>query len=59
MKRVFTPKQLAERWDCSVQTVRDAISSGELPHFRVGRLTLSYGMKSMRRAQKRSDVVSA
>lgn len=38
MEKIFTPNQLAERWGCSMQTVRDAIVSGQLPHFRVGRL---------------------
>ncbi|MTI01656.1 helix-turn-helix domain-containing protein [Roseibium sp. RKSG952] len=38
MERIFTPEQLAIRWGCSTQTVREAIVSGQLPHFRVGRL---------------------
>lgn len=38
MEKIFTPKQLANRWGCSTQTVRDCIGSGVLPHFRVGRL---------------------
>lgn len=38
MEKIFTPKQLAARWGCSTQTVRDAMVSGHLPHFRVGRL---------------------
>nr|WP_319949356.1 excisionase family DNA-binding protein [uncultured Shimia sp.] len=38
MEKIFTPSQLAKRWGCSTQTVRDAIVAGHLPHFRVGRL---------------------
>ena len=38
METVFTPKLLAERWGCSAQTVRDAITDGTLSGFRVGRL---------------------
>lgn len=38
METVFTPKLLAERWGCSAQTVRAAISDGSLHSFRVGRL---------------------
>ncbi|MGN7750613.1 helix-turn-helix domain-containing protein [Sinorhizobium sp. 22678] len=33
---VFTPASLAERWECSERHVRNLISSGELPSFRLG-----------------------
>jgi len=35
---IYTPKQLAERWNCCSNTIRNAIISGELQAFRVGRL---------------------
>lgn len=37
-KSAFTPEQVAQRWDCSVGTIRQLISSGKIPSFRVGRL---------------------
>lgn len=33
---VFTPKTLAERWDCSVWTIRGLIHDNKLLAFRVG-----------------------
>ena len=33
---VFTPSSLAQRWECSERHVRNLISSGELPSFRLG-----------------------
>lgn len=36
--QIFTPQQLAERWSCCSNTIRNAISTGELRAFRVGRL---------------------
>lgn len=38
MEKIYTPTQLSERWGCSTRTVREAISAGILPAFRVGRL---------------------
>ncbi|WP_093118925.1 helix-turn-helix domain-containing protein [Salinihabitans flavidus] len=35
---IYTPQQLAERWNCCSNTIRNAIISGELQAFRVGRL---------------------
>ncbi|MCA0847204.1 helix-turn-helix domain-containing protein [Salipiger thiooxidans] len=35
---VYSPDDLAERWGCSGETVRNMIRSGELPAFRVGRM---------------------
>ena len=37
-EKPYTPDTLAERWGCSAQTVRNIISQGDLPAFRVGRL---------------------
>lgn len=34
--QVFSPATLAERWDCSERHVRNLISSGKLPSFRLG-----------------------
>lgn len=34
--KVFTPKTLAERWECSDKHVRNLIRSGQLPAFRLG-----------------------
>ncbi|MGR9130822.1 helix-turn-helix domain-containing protein [Rhizobium leguminosarum] len=32
----FTPAKLAQRWECSERHIRNLISRGELPYFRVG-----------------------
>ncbi len=34
--RPFTPKSLAERWLCSERHVRNLITTGQLPCFRLG-----------------------
>jgi excisionase family DNA binding protein len=36
--QIYTPQQLARRWSCCSNTIRNAIISGELRAFRVGRL---------------------
>lgn len=36
--RPYTPETLAERWQCSAETVRQLVHRGELPGFRVGRM---------------------
>ncbi|GGA13779.1 MULTISPECIES: helix-turn-helix domain-containing protein [Salipiger] len=36
--RPYTPDDLAARWGCSGETVRNMIREGELPAFRVGRM---------------------
>ncbi|MFD1341448.1 helix-turn-helix domain-containing protein [Litorisediminicola beolgyonensis] len=33
-----TPDSLADRWACSSETVRQLCRSGQLKHFRVGRM---------------------
>lgn len=33
---VYTPKTLAQRWQCSERHVRTMIATGELPSFRLG-----------------------
>ena len=38
MNKIFTPQELAERWGCCSNTVRNAIMEGRLRAFRVGRL---------------------
>lgn len=38
MGKPFTPETLAEHWDCSAETIRQMVSRGELPAFRVGRM---------------------
>ena len=38
MARPYTPELLAERWDCSAETVRAMVRSGTLPAFRVGKM---------------------
>ena len=37
-RKVYTPKTLAERWQCSDRTVHEMCNSGELRAFRVGRM---------------------
>lgn len=34
----FTPDQLAKRWDCTSNAIRDMCKRKELDHFRVGKL---------------------
>lgn len=36
LPNVFTPRSLADRWQCSERHVRNLIDSGELPAFRLG-----------------------
>lgn len=36
--RPYSSEELAERWGCSAQHIRDLIAKGALRHFRVGRL---------------------
>jgi excisionase family DNA binding protein len=38
MKKIYTPEELADRWGCCANTVRNAITEGRLRAFRVGRL---------------------
>jgi excisionase family DNA binding protein len=38
MDKIFTPEELADRWGCCPNTVRNAINEGRLRAFRVGRL---------------------
>ncbi|MDX0911897.1 excisionase family DNA-binding protein [Sinorhizobium medicae] len=35
-RRPFSPKTLAEHWDCSERHVRNLIASGEIRAFRLG-----------------------
>ncbi|RMC33731.1 helix-turn-helix domain-containing protein [Paracoccus alkanivorans] len=36
--RPYTPDQLAERWQCSAETIRNLVKSKQLPGFRCGRM---------------------
>ncbi len=36
LANIYTPATLAKRWECSERHVRNLISSGELPSFRLG-----------------------
>lgn len=36
--RPFTPDMLAERWQCSAETIRQMVKAGDLRGFRVGRM---------------------
>ena len=36
--RPFTPDQLADRWQCSAETIRQMVRRGELRAFRTGRM---------------------
>ncbi len=36
--RPFTPDMLADRWQCSAETVRTLVKRGTLQGFRVGRM---------------------
>ena len=36
--RPYTPQELATRWQCSAETIRQMVKRGELPGFRAGRM---------------------
>ncbi|WP_020038678.1 helix-turn-helix domain-containing protein [Salipiger mucosus] len=36
--RPYTPQALAERWQCSAETIRQMVKRGQLPGFRAGRM---------------------
>ena len=38
MTRPYTPDELADRWQCSAETIRAMYRSGRLPHFYTGRM---------------------
>lgn len=38
MTRPLTPETLAQRWQCSAETVRQMVHRGDLRGFRVGRM---------------------
>jgi excisionase family DNA binding protein len=38
LRRPFSPKTLAERWSCTDQHIRNLITTGRLPGFRLGKL---------------------
>jgi excisionase family DNA binding protein len=38
MEKIFTPQELADRWGCCPNTVRNAVIEGRLRGFRIGRL---------------------
>lgn len=52
--RVFTPSKLAERWECSERHVRNLISSGELPSFRLGGKLLRIRIEDVERFECQS-----
>ncbi|WP_299605681.1 helix-turn-helix domain-containing protein [uncultured Tateyamaria sp.] len=40
MEKSSTPEQLAKRWHCSSNTIRNLISAGKLDAYRVGKKLL-------------------
>jgi excisionase family DNA binding protein len=40
MEKCSTPEQLAERWHCSANTIRNLITAGKLDAYRVGKKLL-------------------
>lgn len=54
--QTFTPETLAARWHCSTQHIRDLVTRGELPAFRIGRLIRIHNetIREIERGVKRS-----
>lgn len=49
---IFTPKELAERWQCRTKTVRELIVSGALRAFHLGPNTLRVSMDAVEEYEK-------
>lgn len=52
MKSSYTPEQLAVRWHCSANTVRNLISTGKLDAFRVGKKLLRISVEAIEEYEK-------
>lgn len=52
--RIFTPATLAQRWMCSERHVRNLVTSGELPSFRVGGKLLRIKLEDVERYECQS-----
>ncbi|WP_170429158.1 helix-turn-helix domain-containing protein [Ruegeria arenilitoris] len=52
MNNSKTPKQLAERWNCSANTVRNLISAGELHAFRIGEKLIRIPVEAIEEYEK-------
>jgi len=55
MERPFTPETLADRWDCSAETVRQLVKAGRLRGFRVGRMFMRNGAGTLRGSRHTCD----
>jgi excisionase family DNA binding protein len=54
MPAVYTPASLAEKWGCSVATVRSLVTSGELVSFRLGVKLVRIRADEVERFEQRS-----
>lgn len=49
MKDSLTPNQLAKRWSCSENTIRNLVARGELEAYRVGMKLIRISSDEIRR----------
>ncbi|WP_082020476.1 helix-turn-helix domain-containing protein [Leisingera sp. ANG-M1] len=52
MDQCFTPEQLATRWQCSANTVRNLISIGKIDAYRVGKKLLRIPVSTIKEYEK-------
>lgn len=55
MSEVFTVADLCERWKCCRRTVHEAIHSGELKAFRLGKRTYRVTLEAVREYEERKQ----
>jgi excisionase family DNA binding protein len=56
MEKCSTPEQLAERWHCSANTIRNLITAGKLDAYRVGKKLLRIPVKSIEEYENCSNI---
>lgn len=59
MSRYYTPRTLAQTWECSPDVVYDLLRTGKLKGFRVGRKWRVSDDARLEYEQRKSDTVAA
>lgn len=59
MSRYYTPRTLAQTWDCSPDVVYDLLRTGKLKGFRVGRRWRVSDEARLEYEQRKSDAAAA
>lgn len=59
MSRYYTPRTLAQTWDCSPDVVYDLLRTGKLKGFRVGRHWRVSDEARLEYEQRKSDTAAA